>query len=77
MFFAFATLFPDNRVLLFFIIPIKIKWLAYLNAAYFVVSMIGGRTLLPLIALLNYLLFCGDILLSSLKTINTGALKMW
>lgn len=75
MFFAFATLFPDNRVLLFFIIPIKIKWLAYLNAAYFVVSMIGGRTLLPLIALLNYLLFCGDILLSSLKTIKYRSSK--
>jgi membrane associated rhomboid family serine protease len=75
MFFAFATLFPDNRVLLFFIIPIKIKWLAYLNAAYFVVSMIGGRALLPLIALLNYLLFCGDILLSSLKTIKYRSSK--
>jgi membrane associated rhomboid family serine protease len=70
MFFAFATLFPENRVLLFFIIPVKIKWLAYLDAAYFVVSMISGRTLLPLIGMLNYFLFCGDILLSSLSRIK-------
>jgi len=67
MFFAFATLFPENRVLLFFIIPVKIKWLAYINAAYFVVSMAVGRTLLPLVGILNYVLFCGDMLLSSVK----------
>ena len=29
MFFAFATLYPDMQVLLFFIIPIKVKYLAY------------------------------------------------
>jgi hypothetical protein len=67
MFFAFATLFPDNKVLLFFIFPVKIKWLAYIDAAYFIVAMILGRTLLPLIGVLNYFLFCGDILLSSLS----------
>ena len=32
MFFAFATLFPNARVLLFFFIPIKIKWLALATA---------------------------------------------
>jgi hypothetical protein len=29
MFFSFATYYPDVQVLLFFIIPIKIKWLAW------------------------------------------------
>ena len=64
MFFAFATLFPEVRVLLFFILPIKIKWLAYVNAAFFVYEIIATWNafpvnLLPVVAVLNYLLFCG------------------
>lgn len=67
LFFAFATLFPDNRVLLFFIIPIKIKWLALLNAAFFIFQIIIAPfplSLLPIVAVLNYFVFCGDTLLS-------------
>lgn len=63
MFFSFATLFPETRVLLFFIIPIKIKWLAYVDAAFFVIAVLLGTfptNLLPVVAVLNYLLFCGD-----------------
>ena len=40
MFFAFAFLFPDTTVLLFFILPIKMKWLAYLDAALFAFDII-------------------------------------
>ena len=67
LFFAYATLFPDNRVLLFFIIPIKIKWLALLNAAFFILQIIitpFPLSLLPIMAVLNYLVYCGDTLLS-------------
>lgn len=69
LFFAFATLFPENRVLLFFIVPIKIKWLALLNAAFFlfqIITMPFPLSLLPVVALLNYLVFCGEILLSAI-----------
>lgn len=67
LFFAFATLFPDNRVLLFFIIPIKIKWLALLDAVFFLLQIIitpFPLSLLPVVAILNYLVFCGDTLLT-------------
>ena len=70
MFFSFATLFPEVRVLFMFIIPIKIKWLAYLDAAFFVYAMLTTRfpfNLLPLIAILNYLIFFGADLISSLS----------
>lgn len=63
LFFAFATLFPDVQVLLFFIIPIKVKWLAYVDAALFVLAVITlpfPLDLLPVVAVLNYLVFCGD-----------------
>src|SRR5699024_8444290 len=72
MFFAFATLYPDNVVLLFFIIPIKMKWLAVLDALYFVYAIfsnlgagMGLMSVLPLVAILNYFLFCGDMLFGS------------
>ena len=64
IFFAFATLFPDMQVLLFFIIPVKVKWLAWVDAAFFAFTivrlLIAGHplyALLPVIAILNYLLF--------------------
>ena len=64
MFFAFATLYPDMQFLLFFIIPVKVKWLAWLDAALFVadmaVSAVDGAylsMLLPVVAILNYFLF--------------------
>lgn len=64
LFFAFATLYGEMQVLLFFIIPIKVKWLAYLDAALFLWSilsnLIGGYVLyamLPVVAILNYFIF--------------------
>ena len=63
MFFAFATLFPEMRFLLLFI-PVKVKWLAWLDAALFVVDILlmalEGEyflMLLPVVAILNYFLF--------------------
>ena len=67
---VYATLWPDNQVRLFFIIPIKVKWLAWVGAAYYVLMMIMGRTLLPLTGFANYFLFCGSSLLASLKLLK-------
>lgn len=73
LFFAFATLYPDMQVLLFFILPIKIKWLAWFDAAVFLFSVVSNLlalritlALLPIIAILNYLLFFSSTLLSAL-----------
>ncbi len=63
MFFAFATLWPETQVLLFFVIPVKVKWLAWVDAAYFVYILFAAvwpLKLLPVVAVLNYLVFCGD-----------------
>ena len=64
MFFAFATLYPETRFLLFFIIPVKVKWLAWIDAALFAYSIVNYLirgyfllALIPLIAILNYFLF--------------------
>lgn len=70
MFFSFATLYPDMQVLFMFIIPIKIKWLAYLDAAFFLFAMLTSPfpfNLLPLIAMLNYFVFFGADLIASIR----------
>jgi hypothetical protein len=64
MFFSFASLYPDMRVLFFFVIPMKVKWLAWLDGAFFAVECVrylwAGLPvlcLLPLVAVVNYLIF--------------------
>lgn len=42
LFFAFACVYPDMELLLFFILPIKIKWLAMLDGVYFALTIISG-----------------------------------
>lgn len=42
LFFAFAALFPDVQFLLFFILPIKCKWLGYANGLYFAIAIVAG-----------------------------------
>ncbi len=69
MFFSFAVLFPDMQVLLFYFIPIKIKYLAYVDAAFFVLGVFSSSfpaNLLPVVAVINFLIFCGGDLFSSL-----------
>lgn len=42
LFFAFACVYPDMEFLLFFIVPIKVKWLAILDGIYFGATIIFG-----------------------------------
>src|SRR5262245_42308608 len=58
--FAFATLFPNFEIRLYFLLPIRIKWLALLTLAYAGVRFAqGGAGVRVAIAaaLANYLLF--------------------
>ncbi len=62
LFLAFAFLFPDQKVLLFFFIPIKMKYLAYVDWVLFALRLIFGdwSTRAAIIAsLLNFALFFG------------------
>lgn len=43
IFLAFAMYFPDARFLLFFVLPIKAKWLAVAESAVFLYSFIFGN----------------------------------
>ena len=64
MFLAYAFMFPDMQVLMYFIIPIKVKWLGYLDIAYLIVEvlrfgMMGYYTgmVTVIMSVLNFILF--------------------
>lgn len=62
MFFSFAAMFPDMQVLFMFFIPVKMKYLALVDAAFFLLSVFTTpfpENLLPVVAVLNFLIFCG------------------
>ncbi|MBQ9979547.1 MAG: rhomboid family intramembrane serine protease [Oscillospiraceae bacterium] len=80
MFMAFATLYPDQRVMFYFIIPIKIKWLAYLSIIYYVYVMIINRSLfpanlVPIAALINYAIYFAPMFFA--MTANRKRHRQW
>ncbi|MGI6028560.1 MAG: hypothetical protein ACOX81_04030 [Candidatus Heteroscillospira sp.] len=68
MFFAFALMYPDMTVLFMFLIPVKMKWLAWLDGALFLFGVLGSPfpiNLLPVVAMLNFVLFCWDDIMAA------------
>lgn len=75
MFFSFAALFPDMQVLFMYIIPIKMKYLAIVDAVFFALAVITNPfpvNLLPLVAVLNFFLFCGGDLLRYIRPVRAS-----
>jgi hypothetical protein len=62
LFFAFARFFPDVVIFLFYILPLKVKWIAWGYAVIlfwqFLVGTMAFRSAV-LVALANYLIFFG------------------
>ena len=70
LFFAYAALYPDEQVLLFMILPIKMKYLALVDAAlylyYFIVGTASTRITIML-CLLNVALFLGGDIINTIR----------
>ena len=70
LFLAFCTMFPNERVLIFFVIPIKVKWLGIVEAVFIIALFIFGYWAIRasiIAALANYLLFCSYDLINHIK----------
>jgi hypothetical protein len=62
LFLAFASMFPDLKLMLFFFIPVKVKYLGWLSFAFYVYELIISNWSMRLVALLsiaNLLIFFG------------------
>ncbi|MBX3742778.1 MAG: hypothetical protein KF712_17475 [Akkermansiaceae bacterium] len=60
-FLAFATLFPKVEFLMFFILPVQVRFLAMIQVGFLVLTLLADYRLFPLFLLghLNYLLWTG------------------
>ena len=58
---AFAIIYPNEEILLFFILPVKIKWIAWLDVVFSILTILGApSTFWPvLFAHLNLLITFG------------------
>lgn len=60
IFLAFAVCYPNMQILLYFIIPIKMKWMAYVYAALMLVDLVQSswpRRIVMVMSLLNFVIF--------------------
>lgn len=74
VFLAFAYLFPDFQILLFFILPVRIKWLAMITwigyAWHFFMAPDWTERFTILAATANFLLFFGRDIALNMKVAN-------
>ena len=62
LFFAFARFYPEEVIYVFFILPVKVKWLAWISAALLLfgfVSSPNSYRMAVIAALANYIIFFG------------------
>jgi membrane associated rhomboid family serine protease len=62
LFFAFARFYPDEMIYILFILPVRIKWLAWISAAFLVLVFFMGSNAYRIslvAAFANYLIFFG------------------
>ena len=70
LFFAYAALYPDEEVLLFMILPLKKKYLAVVDAAFYLYQFIIGTAstrVTIVLCLANVFLFLGGDLMHMLR----------
>ncbi len=82
LFFAFAMLFPEAQVLLFYILPVKVKWLGWIAAGLYLwqllIASLAGKVSL-LLGMAGFLLFFGRGLFTGLRSsiINYRRRQQW
>ena len=70
LFLAFALLYPNYEFMLFFFIPIKAKYLAFIDAIGLIILLITDRwegKIVLIISLINIVLFFGKSFISRIK----------
>ena len=73
LFFAFALVYPEIELSLFFFLPVKVKYLAFADLLIFIYSFIVGSWITRaaiLVAFLNVLLFFGSDAIYHIKRLK-------
>jgi len=78
VFLAFATYNPNFELRLFFVLPVKVKWLAWIQAAIYTLSFLSGSwsvRLMVFASVGNYLIFFAPMVVQRGK--NMVRRKQW
>ncbi len=70
LFLAFAAMNPNYQLLIFFIIPVKVKYIALIDVVMYIISFItGGWTvrLMIVLSLANVMLFLGGDIINTIR----------
>ncbi len=62
LFLAFAKMFPNYELLIFFVLPVKVKYLAMIDWAFIGFAVVSGdmpTRIVALVSIMNYFLFFG------------------
>lgn len=76
LFLAFATIHPDFQVYLFFVIPVKMRYLAIITWVFIVINIAFGSLitkLVTLVSVVNYVLFFWTDIVQNVKTMYRGS----
>jgi hypothetical protein len=71
LFLAFARIYPNYELLIYFILPVKIKYLAMLEWAFIIYTVLTGSMpskMAAIVSLINYFIFFGGDILSGAKS---------
>lgn len=71
LFLAFAKIYPDYEFLLFFVLPVKVKYLAYLDWFFIIVSVITlplSFKIAAIMSVINYFVFFGKDIITNTAT---------
>lgn len=68
VFLAFACLFPNHKILLFFVIPVAVKWLGLIAGGFIVLQLVSGYNTVEICtSLFTFVLFFTPSLVGVLK----------
>jgi hypothetical protein len=70
LFLAFAYIYPNYEVLLFFVVPVKVKYLAWLNWFFIAFTILTAplpAKVAALVSVVNYFLFFGSDIITGMK----------
>jgi membrane associated rhomboid family serine protease len=73
LFLAFAYVYPDYEILLFFVVPVKVKYLAWLNWAFLAFTVLTAplpAKVAAVVSVSNYFLFFGREILSNVTNVQ-------
>lgn len=70
LFLAFATIYPNHEFTIYFVLPVKAKYLALLDWGYFALAILTGAMptkLIAIVGLVNYFAFFGLDIVKAMK----------